>query len=91
MSCVGVMIGLPLEGEKMLFGRHHQQARFHLRLDGQRNVHGHLVAVEVGVVGGTNERMNADRLAFDQLRLERLDRQTVQASARGSAAPDGPW
>ena len=41
-------------------------------------MHGHLVAVEVRVVSGANERMNADRFAFDQLRLESLDRKTVQ-------------
>ena len=63
--------------------RHHQQARFHLRLDGQRHVHGHLVAVEVRVVGGADQRMNADGLAFDELRLERLDRTDGAASARG--------
>src|SRR5262249_36772244 len=33
---------------------------------------------EVRVVGGTNERVNADGFAFDELRLERLHRQTVQ-------------
>jgi hypothetical protein len=36
-------------------------------------VHRHLVAVEVGVVGGADERMELDRLAFDEDRLERLD------------------
>ena len=41
-------------------------------------MHSHLVAVEVRVVSGANERMNADRFAFDQLRLESLDRETVQ-------------
>jgi hypothetical protein len=41
-------------------------------------VDGHLVAVEVRVVGGANERVNADRLAFDEHGLEGLDRETVQ-------------
>src|SRR6266404_1871210 len=58
--------------------REHEHARFHLRLDRERHVHGHLVAVEVRVVGGANERMNADRFAFDQLWLESLDRQSMQ-------------
>ena len=58
--------------------RQHQHAGFHLRFDGQRDVHGHLVTVEVRVVGGANERVNADGLALDQHRLESLDRQTVQ-------------
>jgi hypothetical protein len=41
-------------------------------------VHGHLVAVEVGVEGRADQRMQLDRLAFDQDRLERLDAQAVQ-------------
>ncbi len=39
---------------------------------------GHLVAVEVGVEGGTNERMQLNGLAFDQGRLKCLNTQTVQ-------------
>ena len=35
-------------------GRHHQHARFQLRFQRQRNVHGHLVAVEVGVESGAD-------------------------------------
>jgi hypothetical protein len=41
-------------------------------------VDGHLVTVEVGVEGRADERVQLDRLAFDQDRLERLDAQTVQ-------------
>ena len=59
-------------------GRHHQHASFQLRLERQRHVHGHLVAVEVGVEGGADQRMKLDRLAFDQHRLERLDAEAVQ-------------
>ena len=59
-------------------GRHHQRARFQLGFQRQRHVHGHLVTVEVGVVRGTDQRVQLDRLAFDQYRLERLDTQTVQ-------------
>ena len=58
-------------------GEHHE-LRLHLRLDGERHVHGHLVAVEVGVERRADHRVQADRLAFDEHRLERLDRQTVQ-------------
>ena len=39
---------------------------------------GHLVAVEVSVVSGTDERVNADGFALNELRLEGLDRQTVK-------------
>ena len=39
---------------------------------------GHLVAVEVGVVGRADERMDADRLALDEDGLEGLDREAVE-------------
>ena len=58
--------------------RHHQRTRFELRLDGQRHVHGHLVTVEVGVERRTDQRVQLDRLTFDQHRLERLDAEAVQ-------------
>ena len=41
-------------------------------------MHRHLVAVEVGVERGAHQRMQLDRLAFDQYRLERLDAEAVQ-------------
>src|SRR6185437_6197192 len=41
--------------------------------------HCHLVAVEVGVEGRADQRMQLDRLAFHEQRLERLDTQTVQS------------
>ena len=59
-------------------GRHHQHARFELRLQRQRHVDRHLVTVEVGVEGGADQRMQLDRLALDQHRLEGLDAQAVQ-------------
>ena len=59
-------------------GRHHQHARFQLRFERQRDVHGHLVAVEVGVERRADERMQLDRLALDQGRLEGLDAEAVQ-------------
>ena len=59
--------------------REHQHARFQLRLDRQRHVHCHLVAVEVGVVRGANERVNANGFTLDQLRFKRLNRETVQS------------
>ena len=46
-------------------GGHHQRPGFELRLDGQRDVHRHLVAVEVGVEGGADQRVQLDGLAFD--------------------------
>ena len=66
--------------------REHQDARLGLRLDGQRQVDCHLVAIEVGVERGTHERVQLDGLTLDELRLESLDAQSVQGWARGSAA-----
>ena len=41
-------------------------------------MNGHLVTVEVRVVSGTNEWVNADRRAFDEFRFESLDRKAVK-------------
>ena len=62
----------------MLFDGEHQDAGLGLRLDRQRQVHGHLVAVEVRVERGADERVQLDGLALDELRLEGLDAETVQ-------------
>ena len=69
---------LAVGGVQDVVGRHHQHARLELRLERQRHVHRHLVAVEVGVEGGADERMQLDRLALDQHRLERLNAEAVQ-------------
>ena len=71
-------MGSPWAGERMLLDAHHQGARFELRLDGQRNVHRHLVTVEVGVERGAHERVQLDSLALDQDRLEGLDAEAVK-------------
>src|ERR1700722_1179301 len=41
-------------------------------------MNGHLVAVEVRVERGADERVNSNRLAFDENRFERLDTEAVQ-------------
>ena len=69
---------LAVRGMQDVVGRHHQDARFQLRFQRQRNVHGHLVAVEVGVERGADQRMKLDRLAFNEHRLERLNAETMQ-------------
>ena len=48
---------------------------------------GHLVPVEVRVERGAHERVQADRLALDQHRLEGLDAEAVQ---RGRAVQEHP-
>ena len=59
-------------------GGQHQDPGLRLGLRRQRQVDGHLVAVEVRVEGVTHERVDLDRLALDEQRLERLDAQPVQ-------------
>src|SRR5271168_1467520 len=56
----------------------HEHGGFHLRFRRKRNMHGHLVAVKVGVECGADERVNADGLAFHEHRFERLNAETVQ-------------
>ena len=59
-------------------GGQHEDAGLGLRLHGERQVDGHLVAVEVGVEGGADQRVKLDGLALDEHRLEGLDAQAVQ-------------
>src|SRR6476660_4258682 len=59
--------------------REHEHARLQLRLNRKRNEHCHLVAVEVGVVRGANERVDANRFTLDQLRFKRLNREAMQS------------
>jgi hypothetical protein len=62
MSCDGEMIGAPFAGLKMLFVDIISVVRFDLRLDRQRQVDGHLVAVEVGVEALADQRV--ERIAL---------------------------
>ena len=59
-------------------GRQHEDTGFCLRLGGQRQVHCHLVTVEVGVEGRTDERVQLNGLTLNELRLKCLDAETVQ-------------
>ena len=70
--------GLAVGRGEDVVGGHHQRARFELGLQRQGHVDRHLVAVEVGVEGGADQRMELDRLALDEHRLEGLDAQAVQ-------------
>ena len=67
-----------VRGREDVVGGQHQDPRLRLRLRRERQVHSHLVAVEVGVEGVADQRVHLDRLALDQQRLERLDAETVQ-------------
>ena len=59
-------------------GRQHEHPGLGLGLGGQRQVDGHLVAVEVGVERRADQRVDLDGLALDQDRLEGLDAEAVQ-------------
>ena len=58
--------------------RQHEQTALELGLERQRNVHGHLVTVEVGVERRADERVNTNGLSFDEHRLESLDAESVK-------------
>src|SRR3712207_8227017 len=52
------------------------------RSDGQRQVNGHLVAVEVGIETFANQRMQMDGVTFDEDRLESLkDRKSTRLNS----------
>ena len=59
-------------------GREHEDACLGLRFRGQRDVDGHLVAVEVGVECGAAQGVQLERAALDEHGLERLNAQTVE-------------
>ena len=63
---------------EQVVGRQQHEAALRLRFLGKRKVHGHLVTVEVRVERSTNQRMQLDRLAFDQDGLKCLNSQPVQ-------------
>ncbi|OPY92646.1 MAG: hypothetical protein A4E73_00918 [Syntrophaceae bacterium PtaU1.Bin231] len=67
-----------VRGGQDVVGGHHQHAGFRLCFDRKRHVDGHLVAVEVRIESGADERMQLDGLPFDQQRFERLHAEPVQ-------------
>ena len=72
------MIGRAVGGREDVVRAHHEHARLHLRLQRQRHVDRHLIAVEVGVERRADQRVQLDRLALDEQRLEGLDAEPVQ-------------
>ena len=58
--------------------RQHEDAGLSLGLRAQRQVHSHLVTIEVGIEGRANERVQLDSFTFNELRLEGLNTQAVQ-------------
>ena len=58
--------------------RHHQHVRFGLRFERKRKMDCHLIAIEICVVASAHERMDLDRVAFNQHWLERLNTHAVK-------------
>ncbi len=79
--------GLAVGRRQDVVRRHHEHAGLHLRLDGERHVDRHLVAVEIGVEGRADERVELDGLALDESGLEGLHAQPVQGG--GAVEDDG--
>ena len=67
-----------IRGAEDVVGGEHQRVSFHLCLDGQRQVDGHLVAVKVGVEALADKRMQLDRIALDEHRFECLDAHAME-------------
>ena len=67
-----------MRGREDVVRREHQDLGLDLRLRRERDVDRHLVAVEVGVEGRADERVDLDRLALDEDRLEGLDAEAVE-------------
>ena len=64
--------------EQVMRGEH-EDACLGLGVGGERYMHGHLVAVEVGVEGVADEGVYLDGLAVHEDGLERLDAESVQS------------
>ena len=71
---------------EQVVGCQHQEPGLRLGLRGQGHMHRHLVAVKVGVVSGTDQRVQLQGAAFHQHRLKGLDTQAVQS--RGAVEQD---
>ena len=78
MSRRGMANGRPDAGDRMLFDDSIRMRASACASARQRQVHGHLVTVEVGVERLADQRVQLDGLALHQLRLEGLDTEAVQ-------------
>ena len=74
-------------GVEDVVGTEHEHLGLEDSLVTEGKVDGHLVAVEVGIEGGTCEGVELDSLAFDELGLECLDAEAVKR--RGTVEKDG--
>ena len=70
--------GAPIRGLQDVVRGEHQDASLGLSLHRQRKVNSHLVTIKVSVECGTDERVQLNCFTLHELRLKRLDTQTVQ-------------
>src|SRR5215213_1402576 len=68
----------PIGGQQYVLRGEHEDAGLGLRLRAQGHVHRHLVAVEVRVEGGTDQRVDLDGLTLHEHRLESLNAEAVE-------------
>src|SRR5215217_8928623 len=68
----------PVGGQQYVLRGEHEDAGLGLRLRAQGHVHRHLVAVEVRVEGGTDQRVDLDGLTLHEHRLESLNAEAVE-------------
>ena len=79
MSCDAEIIGRPnWQARRCCSGEEHQHVRLDLCLNGQREMHRHLVTVEVGVEALADQRVNLDGVALDKHRLKSLNAHAMQ-------------
>ena len=90
MSCEGIDDGLAVRGVEEVAAREHEGPALGLGRAGERHVDGHLVAVEVGVVGLADEGVELDGLALDEDGLEGLDAEAVQGRRAVQEDRDAP-
>ena len=86
MSCVGTVTGLPSCGRSRLLAESMRMRASACASADRGHVNGHLVAVKVCVERGAAQRMELERAALDQNRLERLNAEAVQR--RGTVEHD---
>ena len=63
---------------KDVIGGHHQGMGFHLGLDGEGEVNGHLIAVEVSIESLAGQRVQVNGITFHQDRFKGLDSHAMQ-------------
>ena len=85
--------GFAVRRLQQVAGSQHQHLGFALCFGRQRQMDSHLVAVEVSVEGGADQRVQLDGVAFDQNGLKCLNAQAVQGRCtvqqNGMALDDG--